>query len=276
MGFNYNQIQPQDWVRTSKTFIDNTAELLRIRNKGSQVAAHVSTASTPATNALLFEQGATTGAAAGTTGTNPGTNGSVAPGTAAANTFHALMRQINAEGATDWEAWLVGALPDDTIFATVTNVWTVTADIDCTGSNGGAILVDSSVSEYLVAGLTFNGPDTDPHNSDSQVLHELLQVKATIGSTTAGTLTLRTFNCDDIAGTSSAILTIDGVVADTERLFPTDAGIGEPIASVNTGRLVVKLAAVTWVDDSADSLFILGRSYIFGPAVRVSKMLSSF
>jgi len=269
----FNTIQPQDWKRESKSFGTDQCELFRIRYKGSEVAAHY----TNSTTAFTFEQGASTAAAAVTTGTNPGTAGVVTPATPDA-TYHQLIRQINQEGAPDWEAWLEGALPDDLVHSAATLDADPLTDVDCTGANGGAVLLDNTVADYFCAGLTFNGPDTEPHNSDSQVLHELLQVRATLGS--AGSVTGNTLvihECDDIAGTSVAILTVTALgTAATERAYPTNDGIGEPIASVNTKRLVAKLTATGITDHASDNIYLLGRSYAFGPAVRKSKMISAY
>lgn len=259
-------IQPQDWVRTSPVVQDDETKLFGVKCVGTKVWGIVSTSATIA-SALKFEQGATSTLAAGTTGDNPGTNGVLST---IGRDYHAMVRAINA--ANDWEAWLESALPADGMHTGGTSHYVVVADQDAKVAGGYVVLGDSSVSMYLAVGFTLNGPSSEPHGHDAQVLHELLQLKANIGSTLASP-TLKVYACDDVAGSSSEILevTAPGSV-NTERLYPTDSGIGEPIQSVKTKRLVVKLATGTLLQDVDNKLGALGRSYIYGPGLRKSKL----
>lgn len=266
-------IMPQDWIRKAWLITDDLTRLFGVKYVGSEVVGIVTTTSV-ASAGMKFEQGATVGAALGTTGNNPGTNGVVDTSTSGTKTYHALMRKINAE--SDWEAWLEAALPDDAPYSAATNNMAVVADQQAQGDDGYIILADNSVSDHISAALTFNGPSSGPHNHDANVLHELLQVKANYG-TGGSTITLKAYKCDDVSGTSSELRSWTAPsVAGTEVAYPTDAGIGEPQTSTDTRRLVVKMFAATIADGSDNSLEILGRSYAHGPGIRKSKLWSSY
>lgn len=264
-------MKPEDWERTSVSSGQNTAELMRIKYIGSEVAAHVSIAAT--TGDITFEQGPNTTSAVVGIGDNPGTTGVIDLSALTPKTFHSLQLEINS--VADWECWLTGALPDDAPEASGTGYPETAADLDCTGSSGAAIPLEEDNSDWIVAGLTFWKESSEPHNHDGNVLHELLQVKCTLSYT--GVLTIVVFECDDIAGTSVAKLTLAGVAASgSETAFPSDAGIGEPIMATKSKRLVVKATGGTTIaTDAINSLFILGRSYSYGPGVRKSKLQSS-
>lgn len=267
-------IKPEEWVRRAVSVADNGTELFGVRYIGSEVVGIITTTSV-ATAGLQFEQGATVGAAAGTTGDNPGTDGAVDTSASGTLTFQALMRKINA--TTDWEAWLIAALPDDAPYSAATNDMAVVADQECQGADGYVVKADTSVSDYLSAALTENGPSNAPHNHDGQVLHELLQVKAIFGTAGTATVTLTCYKCDDIAGTSTELRTWTApATAAAQKDYPTDSGIGEPQQSTDTNRLVVKMSSPTLADHATNKLEILGRSYAHGPGVRKDKTWSAY
>jgi hypothetical protein len=182
-----------------------------------------------------------------------------------------MIRAINA--ANDWEAWLESALPDDAMHSAGSTDFISAADQDCKVAGGYYVLGDNSTSMYMSVGFTLNGPSSEPHGHDAQVLHELLQVKAAATSVDDVFPKLKVYECDDVAGSSTEILevTAPGTLI-VERAYPTDAGIGEPIQSVDTKRLVVKMVAATLIDGASQRLSALGRSYIHGPGLRKSKL----
>ena len=262
-------IQPQDWVRTSPVVQDDETKLFGVKCIGTYTAGHVTVSSQGCiATAMIFEQGTSTAAADTATGANPGTAGTL--GTAGRD-FHGMVRAINA--ANDWEAWLESALPDDAMHSAGSTDFIAAADQDCKVAGGYYVLGDNSTSMYMSVGFSFNGPSSEPHGHDAQVLHELLQVKATLTSVAGMASSLKAYECDDVAGSSSEILEVTAPgTKEVERSYPTDAGIGEPIQSVDTKRLVVKLAATTLTDGSTQRLSALGRSYTYGPGLRKSKL----
>ncbi len=268
-------IAPEDWVRTSKNFTFDESELFGIKYIGSQAVGIITTTAV-ATAGILFEQGPTVASATATIGTNPGTAGLVDCSTSGVKTYAALARKVNA--ASDWEMWLIGALPADLMFSAASADFVVVADQECQDDGGYAVLCSNTVADYMSSALTFNGQSSEPHGSDSQVLHELLQVKVNLGSSgTYGTGVITLYSCDDIANTATAIMTLaKGSTAGVTSAYPTDSGIGEPIASVDTRRLVVKVTATAWTDNAADDLTIIGRSYAHGSAIRKGKMWSAY
>jgi hypothetical protein len=273
----YNCFKPEDWKRFSTLAITDLGILLRIRQKntaamGGEVVAQISVAAT--TGDITFEQGASVAAAATTTGNNPqvgATPGVIDLSAVSPLTYQGLIAAINK--TTDWEAWLVGALPDDSpeVSVGVGDLMTST-DVLCSTDAGGIVANDISQSLMEVAGLTFNGASIVPHNHDGNVLHELLEVKGTF--TYTGAATLKVFACNDVAGTSTEILNIVAAASTVEKAYPGDAGRGEPIISAKARRIVVKAAAATTL--TASSLYINGRSYAFGPGPRKSKLESAY
>ncbi len=269
-------MKPEDWVRSSLNYSADQSVHLRIRQKktlakGGEAAAHIIVSGS--TGDITFEQGANTAAADTTTGDNPqvgATPGIINLSDLVSSTYHALQLAINA--TDDWECWLEGALPDDNPEASggVGN-FIVQSDLDCTTDAGAAVVGDDSKALFSGAQLSFWDSDVNPHRHDGQVLHELLQAKATF--TFTGAAQFRVFSCDDIAGTSTEILNIGAGASTVEALLPTDAGIGEPIASTKSARLVVKFEAATTL--TVSSLYINGRSYAFGPGIRAANLESA-
>lgn len=271
MSLCYN-IQPQDWIRKSyaRSAVD-TAKVVQIRYAGKttkSAAAHVSVAAT--TGDLTFEQGATTAAAAVTTGVNPGTSGVI--DISALSTIKQLYDEIN-DTQGDWEAWPIDYLPDGDIEVTAANAIYLTAqgaDNDCTGA--GLILYgDTSLetAEIFPVGVTLNGPSTQPHNNDRNVLHEIIEINANADMSAAGTI--KVYECDDRAGTSVLIDTL--TLADaTATEF---ALAGEPLYQSKGKRLVVEIndaGAFT----SMTQLQVAARSYKMGPSMDPLKSWSRF
>lgn len=262
-------IQPQDWVRTSPVVQDDETKLIGIKCIGTYTAGIVTVSVTTLASALKFEQGTSTAAAATGTGANPGSAGVLG---AAGRDYHAMVRAINA--ANDWEAWLESALPDDAMHTGGSTHFIVAADQNAKVAGGYYVLSNNSFSHYMSVNLSLNGPSAEPHGHDAQVLHELLQVKATLASVAGMAGTVKVYECDDVAGSSTEILEISPApgTLNVERAYPTDSGIGEPIAAVKTKRLVVKMAATTLTDGSSQKVAAVGRSYIYGPGLRKSRL----
>lgn len=271
----FNQIRPEDWVRSSKNRLDDEAELFGVRCIGSEAVGILSTVA-GATIGLKFEQGSTVGAATGTTGDNPGTDGVVDCSSAGdALTFFGLNRLVNA--VADWEMWLIDALPGDALYTGNTSNWLVVSDQEAQGADGYTVKIDTSVALYNVAALTFNGPSTEPHAFDAGALHELLQVRTSY-HTPVVALSCIVYKVDDVLGTATAILTVNVPVSDaTEVAFPdTNGAVGEPIVSTDAFRLVAKISGTTITAGANNKLFILGRSYRYGPGWRKNKLLSAY
>ena len=264
-------IQPQDWVRTSPVVQDDETKLIGIKCIGTYTAGHVTVSGVGGAasgTSFIFEQGTSTAAASVGQGANPGTTGVLS---VVDRDYHGMVRAINA--ANDWEAWLESALPGDGMHTAGSTHFVAAADQDCKVAGGYFVLLNNSLSHYMSVGFSLNGPSSEPHGHDAQVLHELLQVKATLTSVAGMAPSLKVYACDDVAGSSSEILEVTAPgTKEVERSYPTDAGIGEPIQSVDTKRLVVKLAATTLTDGSAQRLSALGRSYTYGPGLRKSKL----
>ena len=260
-------IKPEDWVRTSPVVQDDETKLLGVKCIGTYAVGIVTVSSVGgAVTAFVFEQGTGVAAASVGQGANPGTSGVL---DIRGRDYHAIVRAINA--ANDWEAWLESALPGDAAHTAGTTHFIAAADQNAKVAGGYIVLGDNSVSMWMGVGFTFNGPSSEPHGHDSQVLHELLQVKATLASIISPTL--KVYECDDIAGSSTEILEVTAPgTKDTERTYPTDAGIGEPIQATKTRRLVVKVADATLTDGSSQKLSAVGRSYAYGPGLRKSKL----
>ncbi len=269
---NYG-ILPQDWIRkTYQRIVVDTCVVFRIKYNGNltgSVAAHVSVANT--TGDLTFEQGASTAAAAVGTGSNPGTTGVI--DISDYSTIAGVVREINL--SADWEAWMEDFIPDGDIEVTAGNaiyITGATTDNDCTGTNGFAILADTSLetAEIFPVGMTLNGPSVKIHNHDAQVLHEILSINAiaTFAGATAG---LKIFECDDKAGTSTLIATL-GLVTATQT---EHANSGEPIIQTKGKRIVVQATDASGAITSPN-ITISGRSYIMGAGLNDNKLYSNY
>jgi len=216
------------------------------------------------TGDMTFEQGATTATASVSTGTNPGTAGVI--DISGLTYLRELHRAINA--AEDWEAWYVDYPPDHAIEVSAGNAIFLgnLADQDCTGASGFAMKVDTSLmtAENFPVGVTWNGPSTNPHCSDSNVLHEvtMLQANVTFAGATNG---IDVILCDDVLGTTETIVNLPLVSATA-----TTWGDGNSVLYSNAekgGRLVFKAKDSSGAI-SSPNITITARSYAYGPAVR--------
>ena len=239
---------------------------MNIRHTGSELAAHVTIAAT--TCDMTFEQGASTGAAAVTTGDNPGTSGVI---NISDYTYIAeVVNEINA--STDWEAWLVDAPGDALVEISAGNgVFVTGSDLDCTGANGYAVLLDTSLltAEEYYAGITFNGPSNTPHPHDANTEHLLLEIRATATYTTANGTSIAVLACDDVLGTSVVIWgPIESGATTVEKIINLS---GVPVTGTDGKRLVVKMYSAT--EDLTVTRLVLAReSIVKGPALRASHM----
>ena len=247
----------------------DTVQILKIRYVGSQVAAHVTLAAT--TGDMTFEQGATTAAAAVTTGDNPGTSGVI--NISDLTYLSELHAMINA--STDWEAWYVDAPPDLAIEVSAGNCAFITTltDQDCTVAAGYAVLLDTSLltAEEHYAGITFNGPSNTPHPHDANTEHLLLEIRA-LATYAADTVYLSVLACDDVLGTAVVIWgPIQSAATTVEKVVNLN---GVPITGTDGLRLVVKMYNDTSAFHATEPLqLVLAReSIVKGPALRASHM----
>ncbi len=263
-------VSPADWIRsTYERVAVDTSVVIGIRCIGPYAAGIVSVGAT--TGDLTFEQGATAGTAAVTTGDNPGTSGVI--NISDLSTVYDLYHMINL--ADDWEAWPVDYRPDNDIEISAGNAVYATGqgtDNDCTGDAGLLILDDTSLetAEIFPVGVTLNGPSLNIHNGDMQVLHEILQVEANVsfGGATAG---IKVYECDDFAGTSVLVRTMPLVTA-TATTFDMD---GEPIMASKGKRLVFQATDASGAITSP-SISIAARSLVFGPSVNRRKQWCNY
>lgn len=271
--FNCNDF-PEDW--TVKTYGYDAVDLpvaLRIKYIGSQEEAHVSIANT--TGDMRFEQGATTAAAAVTTGTNPGTAGVI--DISDLTYMHELINKINVEGGGDWEAWPVDLLPDEAVEISAGNAMFKTnlTDRDCTGENGFAVVVDTSLktAEDFCVGVTFNGPKSQIHNHDANVLHRIHQIRAnvTYGGASDG---IYVYACNDRDNTKEEIDHL-ALTSATATNFPASGDIDGVLYQKQGRRLVFKAldasGAITPV-----SLYVLASSKVVGPSINKSQLMGNY
>ena len=271
MSLLYN-IQPQDWIRKTYSRIAvDTAKVMTIRYRGTttgSAAAHISVAAT--TGDLTFEQGATTAAAAVGTGINPGASGVI--DISSYSTIAQVVNEIN-DTQGDWEAWMSDYLPDGDIEVSAANAIYLTAqgaDNDATGT-GLVLYGDTSLetAEIFPVGVTLNGPMSTIHSNDRNVLHEVLEINANANMSAAGTI--KVYECDDRAGTSTQIDTL--ALADaTATEFALS---GEPLYASKGKRLVFEIndaGAFT----TMDLLQIAARSFKFGPSMDPLKSYSRY
>ena len=250
------------------------SEALRIRYTGSQVAAHVSLAAT--TCDMTFEQGASTAAAATTTGDNPiapvgGTTGVINLSDASVDTLQKLVDCINA--STDWEAWLEDVPNEVATEVSAGNGAFITtlADQDCTVAAGYAVLLDTSLvtAEEYYAGVTFNGPSNTPHPHDANTEHLLLEIRAT-ATYAGGSEFIEVRACDDVVGGSSVVIwgPVPAAATTVEKIINLN---GVPITGVDGRRISVKLYNDTGAH-TVTSLVLARESIVKGPALRASHM----
>lgn len=262
-------IRPEEWVRKtySRQAVD-TPVVMRIKYIGSQAAAHVTLAAT--TGDMTFEQGATTAAAAVTTGTNPGTSGVIDI------SDYSYVSEVVAEinRAADWEAWMVDYRPDNDIEISAGNAiyLSTLADQDCTGENGFAVLCDTSLETAGIfpVGVTLNGPSSSIHNSDRGVLHEILKINASItyGGATGG---INVYECDDVAGSSTLITNLPLTSATATEWVNS----GVPLHQTKGRRFVFEAVDASGAI-TAPSIVIGARSYKFAPMVNPRKTFNNY
>jgi hypothetical protein len=251
--------------------VNDTAKVMTIRYAGKatgSVAAHVSVAAT--TGDLTFEQGATTAAAAVTTGINPGASGII--DISDYTTIISVANEIN-DTQGDWEAWLTDYRPDSDIEISAGNCVYLSGqgtDNDCTGT-GLVLYGDTSLetAEFIPFGVTLNGPSSTPHANDMQVLHEVLEINAiaSFGGASGG---INVYECDDRAGTSSAILDNMPLVTATQTEF---ALAGEPLYASRGKRLVFECVDASGAITAA-VFQVASRSFKFGPSYDKLKLYS--
>jgi len=261
----------KEWIykRYAHRAVD-TAVGLNIRYKGGTTGSAygiISTAST--TTDITFEQGASVAAAAVGTGVNPGSSGVI--DLTSYTTLAAVMREINVNGADDWEAW-----PGDYPLDHLTNIsaghgcFLVVADQECQGANGYALCLDTSLptAEYFPVAVSLAGPSTKPHCTDHMVRHEILKITATVsfGGASAGLLI---YECDDDAGTKSLIDTLPLVTA-TATVF----GTGDTPLYYTEGKRLVVMASDASGAITSPSIEVDARSKVIGSTIKNSKLMS--
>lgn len=263
----YN-IPPQDWVRqiVTRDGVD-TNKVFGIRYIGSAASGIVTITAT--TNNFTFAHGVLSSEAVdGTVGT---------AGEMDLTDFPSIITFLNeVNSSPNWEAWAVD-LPGDFLlnFGSNTGVFLESSPWDAAvqAKVAGGIfpLFDTSkmVKEEFGAGITYNGPSSEPHGFDANVLHEILQIDANI--TLGDTDGLYIYECNDVLGTKTEVAHYPLVTA-TATTFGN--GI-EPLISAKGRRLVVIVKDGTGAITSP-ILEIIVRSYAFGPGIRKSKLYSQY
>lgn len=245
-------------------FGDNESVLFRIHYIGDEASGIVDIAST---GDITFKHGDLSSEAADDDTKIESGGSGVLDLSADVTDYHSLIRHINS--FDNWEAWPVGALPDDDPHTTTTGHFTEVTGGSASGANGYAVKTDDSDSLYIVAGMTFNGPAANVHATDAQALHALQRVIA-LSTYATGSSALKAYACDDLAGSSEEIASWKTGATTVEVAYPAETyPAGPPIAWTKGKRLAVKLvnsAALGTV-----RLLAQGFSYKFGPSVRDSK-----
>ncbi len=263
-------IPPQELIPFDVSFDDDEAILARLYYIGDEVAAHV-TISAASGGSMLFEHGATTGAAAKDVDTNLDADGDGIINldeAAEVTDYHSLQLRINS--SDNWRIVLVGALPDAEAHTTTTGHLLAVTDGDCTAENGYAIKSDDSGAWYCNAGLTLQGKPTKLHNTDHQVLHRITRVAAdtTFGS---GTSAIPIYACDDDDGTKELVKTLAAGATTVGVAYPAATTPAVEILAQAIGkRLVAQVINSAAMVDATPvvKLAVSGYSYIFGPSVR--------
>jgi|GEM_PF-5383611 len=263
-----------DWIykRYARRAVD-TAVGLHIRYKGGTTGSAVGIITTAAvTTDITFEQGATVGAAAVGTGVNPGANGVI--DLTSYTTLAALMREINVNGADDWEAW-----PGDYPLDALTNIsagngaFLVVTDQECQGAMGYALCYDTSLptAEVFPVAVSLCGPSTRPHAHDRMVRHEILKITATL-TYASGNSYLYIYECDDIAGTKTLIDTLTPGATTVQKTF----GTGDTPLYFTEGKRLVVEAYNDATAITAPSIEVDARSLVLSPARRPGKFMSDY
>ena len=253
---------------------DNASVLFRIKYKGAQASGIVDIDSA---GDITFSHGAS-GAEAVDSDTNLDAGGlGIIDLSADVTDYKSLVDRINT--STNWEAWLVGALPDADPHTTTTGHFT-----ECTGADGGTgdcdvlygypVTTDDSDSKYINAGLTWMLDPTQQHFTDHQIFHGIKRIVA-LSTFASGTSAINVYACDDVAGTKELLATYKAGATTVEVDYP-DQGYPIPdnafLAQANGKRIVVQL--LNSVAMGTVRLRIEGEMWPIGPAVREAALWS--
>lgn len=264
----YN-IPPQDWVRqiVTRDGVD-TNKVLGIKYIGAEASGLVTIAAT--TNDFTLEHGDLSSEAADAT---VGATGVL--DLTVYDTIIKLLTEINT--SPNWEAWAVDLPGDYALNISAGNGVFIVASpwnaaVQAKVAAGIFPLRDTSLGtiEDFGAGLTFNGPSSEPHGFDANVLHEILKIVAvaTFGGATDG---LYIYECNDVLGTKTEVAHFALVTATI-----TTYGTGdEPLISARGRRLVV-IAKDASGAITSPKIEVFSRSYAFGPGLRKSKLYSEY
>ncbi len=257
-------VEPQDVkqhmvVHTVSAANSDQSRVFGIKCVSTSQTGYITVSST----GVLFEIGDNT-----TADTTVDTDGEVLIANYA--TPKAFMDAVNM--SDNWSCRLLDVPPDYTITG---SDLVAQSNTDCS-SEVTVNLDESALANIGVvySGITGNGHKDEPHGSDAQTYNEIQYVTADIAWASASGATATIFECDDVAGTKTAIagpITVASGAAFTMGSLTSDI----PIASTKGKRLVVAVIP-TEVDESVayenTDFIIYGQSYVFGPAVRRSKL----
>lgn len=258
----FSNVYPEEWEHFAIDFGVDEHQLFAVKFVGTG-AGTLTIAGT--TGDMTFLIDASADATIGTAG--------VVDLSADVTDYDSLMRLINANDG--WEAWLIGALPDDDPEASGSGDLLAVTAANCDGENGFAVLNDLSQighGIHMSAGLTRNGPSSKIHGHDGQVRIEMTRVIA-LATFTAGAQTLTIHACNDADGTSTVINTLPTLATTVQAAYPAETVTAiEPLGATNGLRIVAKYTSS--VSLTAVRLKIAGRTRIFGPGIRQSKLYS--
>lgn len=264
----------KEWIykRYARRLTD-TAVALNIRYKGGTTGSAYGIISTAATTTdITFEQGASVAAAAVGTGVNPGATGVI--DLTSYTTLKMVEREININGADDWECW-AGDFPMDqlTNFSAGNGHFMVVADQECQGANGYALCIDSSIetAEIFPVAVSLAGPSTEPHGTDRMVRHEILKISATL-TFASGNQYLQIYECDDEAGTKSLIDTLTVATTATAQTW----GTGDTPLYYTEGKRLVVMASNSATAITAPSIEVDARSKVIGSTIDRAKLMSRY
>lgn len=263
-----NHILPEDWFHKVWTNEGvDTPKVLGIRYKGDEASGLVTIAAT--TNDFTLSHGDLSSEAVDTT---VGSSGVLDLTTY--STIALLLAEINS--SPNWEAWAVD-LPGDysTNISAGNGIFSVAspwnAAVQAKVAAGVFPVVDTSLktAQDFAVGVTFNGPSTNPHGSDANVLHEITRISANV-TFVGATDGIYVYECNDILGTKTQVAHFALTSATATDIGPADFPI------LNTkGRRFVVMAKDASGAITSPKIEVYARSYAFGSAVRKSKLLSS-
>ena len=218
----------------------------------------------------VFVHGALGSEAADTTvNPNGGTPGTIDV-SAEATTFAQLKRIVDE--SANWEFIPIGILPTDAPNTTTTTHLVAVTTQQCNVAAGYAVYIDRSATLYNVVGVTFNGPSSEPHGSDSQSHNEINYLSVTL-TFAGGTHTIYVYEVDDVAGTATLLDSFGSAATTVAKKIPV-SGTQGTVYSTENKRLVVKQASVAG-EPTATEIEVHYSQHQFGPSVRASKMASS-